>query len=256
MLHVPHKCSRSASVSFTNEVSIAVAFGVNAARRVGRDRREGRWCGVVVPPRSYPGLPKRGSGQPLRGAEGVGDRDEGVVVMPAPPGSAFEVGRAQGLFHLAVVALDAPAKLRGAYEDGRRGVRGAYEDGQRGVRGQVGEPEAGTARARPGRRATPPAADVWGSPVPAVAPWGASIPRTASHRSCRGSAATSRLGRPRQGRRTDRGGPPSPDRPSVRRGPSSRAEATAGSPPPRHGRMPDRGAPQRTSRFDPHTAAP
>lgn len=52
-----------------------------------------------------------GSGQSLQGAEGVGDGDEGDVVVPAGPGAALEVSQAQGLFHLAVVVLDAPAEF-------------------------------------------------------------------------------------------------------------------------------------------------
>jgi hypothetical protein len=58
------------------------------------------------------------------------DGDEGDVVVPASPGSAFEVGQAQGLLHLAVVVLDAPAQFRGA-----------HEGGQRSVGGQVGQPK-------------------------------------------------------------------------------------------------------------------
>lgn len=45
-------------------------------------------------------------------------------MVPAWPGPAFEVGQAQGLFHLAVVVLDAPAELRGAHEDGQWGGLG------------------------------------------------------------------------------------------------------------------------------------
>ncbi len=51
-------------------------------------------------------------------------------MVPAGPCPALEVGQAQGLFHLAVVVLDAPAEL-GESDQG----------GQRGVGGQVGEPE-------------------------------------------------------------------------------------------------------------------
>lgn len=91
--------------------------GVSAAReRLGRGsgRRRLFW----------------GSAHSLEGPEGVCDRDEGAVVVPARPGSAFEVCRAQGLSHLAVVVLYAPAALRGA-----------HKDGQLSGLGQVGEPE-------------------------------------------------------------------------------------------------------------------
>lgn len=68
--------------------------GVSAARgRLGRGsgRRRLFW----------------GSVQSLHGAEGVGDRDEGDVVVPARPGPALEVGQTEGLFHLTIVVLDA-----------------------------------------------------------------------------------------------------------------------------------------------------
>ncbi|MET8332105.1 hypothetical protein [Streptomyces sp. NPDC005181] len=44
-------------------------------------------------------------------AEGVGGGNEGDAVVPATPGADFEVGQAQGLFHLAVAVLDAPAEV-------------------------------------------------------------------------------------------------------------------------------------------------
>jgi hypothetical protein len=50
--------------------------------------------------------------------------DEDDVVVPAVPGAAFEVGQAQGLFHFAVVVLDAPAEFGEADQGGQRGVFG------------------------------------------------------------------------------------------------------------------------------------
>ena len=57
------------------------------------------------------------------------DGDQGDVVVPAAVGAAFEVVEAERVFELAVVVLDAPAKLGQAHE--RLEV---------GVLGEVGEP--------------------------------------------------------------------------------------------------------------------
>ena len=68
----------------------------------------------------------------FEGQEGVGDRDERDVVVPAAVAAALEVVEAEGVFELAVVVLDAPAQL------------GQPDQlGERGVGGQGGEPVVG-----------------------------------------------------------------------------------------------------------------
>src|SRR3954447_12327087 len=47
----------------------------------------------------------------FEGEEGVRDRDERDVVMPAAVGAALEVVQAERVFEFAVVVLDAPAEL-------------------------------------------------------------------------------------------------------------------------------------------------
>ena len=44
--------------------------------------------------------------QPLQGDEGVGDRDQGDVVVPAGPGAALEVVQPQRVLELVVVVFD------------------------------------------------------------------------------------------------------------------------------------------------------
>jgi hypothetical protein len=47
--------------------------------------------------------------QPLFGHERLGGGDEGDVVMPAGPGTDFEMVQAQSVLELAITVLDAPA---------------------------------------------------------------------------------------------------------------------------------------------------
>jgi len=54
----------------------------------------------------------------------VGGGDEGGVVMPAEPGTAFEVVQAESGFEFAVVVLDAPPHFGQAHELSVRGVGG------------------------------------------------------------------------------------------------------------------------------------
>lgn len=56
----------------------------------------------------------------------MGGGDEGGVVVPAEPGSAFEVVQTEGVFEFAVVVFDAPADLRQPDEffDGGVGAEG------------------------------------------------------------------------------------------------------------------------------------
>ena len=62
------------------------------------------------------------------------------MVVPASPGAAFEVGEAQGLFHLAVVVLDTPAQFRGAYQGGQCRVGGQAGQSELHRFGLVGGP--------------------------------------------------------------------------------------------------------------------
>jgi len=61
-------------------------------------------------------------------AEQVGCGDERHVVVEASIGAALVVAQAEGLFHLAVVGLDALAARRVPDQDGERGVRGQVGD--------------------------------------------------------------------------------------------------------------------------------
>src|ERR1019366_1509609 len=60
-----------------------------------------------------PGLRAPGS---LQGEEGVGDRDQGDVVVPAGVAAALEVVEAERVFEFSVVVFDAPANLREGHE--------------------------------------------------------------------------------------------------------------------------------------------
>lgn len=61
-------------------------------------------------------------GQALFGEEGLGSGHENDVVVPAWPGTAFEVVQAQAALEFSVVVLNAPADLGQADQIGDRGV--------------------------------------------------------------------------------------------------------------------------------------
>lgn len=72
----------------------------------------------------------RGSGrcldfwvEPAEGEECLRGGDEGDVVVPAAPGSAFEVVEPEAVFELAVVVFDPPAHLRPPHQVSDRRVR-------------------------------------------------------------------------------------------------------------------------------------
>src|SRR3954452_19677602 len=67
--------------------------------------------GVRAAARTGSGCRPESRAPAFEGEEGVGDRDERDVVMPAAVGAAFEVIEAERVFEFAVVVLDAPAEL-------------------------------------------------------------------------------------------------------------------------------------------------
>src|SRR6266508_6083085 len=86
--------------------------GAGCAGRGGR-RRPNRRAGLAAH-----AIPGRWSGrrcwfwvQPLQGDEGMGDRDQSHVMVPATEAATLEVVKPQAVFEFAVVVLDAQRSL-------------------------------------------------------------------------------------------------------------------------------------------------
>ncbi len=99
-VRVERRSRRAASVrrSGRRRPSRPAAVAARAGRRTGSGRRIRCWREALSP------------------EEGVGHAHQGDVMVPAAEGAALEVVEPQGVLHLAVVELDAPAQSGEAHE--------------------------------------------------------------------------------------------------------------------------------------------